>query len=702
MNNVVHAAIAASLAGAALVYCAPAHASSDFSCESKIKPATTRFSGCDSTALIAPGNDTRVNLALLMIDHHATLFQVDIPKADPAKQPPQIVPFGWNEFMARAITQPADSKGGGNSFAAGEGSVCVSNDTGQSGFIAALNADRKLPADERMRLADARKSLTCDASQAGASMISINDGIRSDTGKDFLAYLAAAGRFYGGTYAPDEFIALSKRKQPWVREAARYMIGRSWALVAQTNGYGTYGEIDRAHMDDAALGKAESALKAYVKAYPHGHYTASAYGLLRRVHWLAGDNDTLIGDYSWQIEQMDPTLRNSTEADLAQEIDAKLPPEAYTAKGSHLILLAVDDLRRMRSTSGDNAEGDVISVAALEAQRPRFADQQALFDYLLAVHAFYVEKVPGRVLQLIPAMPPAKHMGYLDFSRASLRALALDASRDPGARDVLTALATRASMPYQRQTVEIALAMHDEAGNALQRVFAADSLITDPLFRQRLLQSVAGQELLRSRAKDTRSGAHERGIALFTLLYKQLTREKYAAYITDSVLLPQTTPAESDRYNKLSDMPALNDFRWAGTREGYLCPKLGEIAAALVKSPQASRPGLCLAEFVRLNGYDHFELDTQPPADELGGTTSLFPGKAYSRQTVYQRIIADAGAPAEDKAYALFRAVNCYAPSGFNDCGGDDVSIARRKAWFNQLKSDYPASTWAKKLQYYW
>jgi hypothetical protein len=105
---------------------------------------------------------------------------------------------------------------------------------------------------------------------------------------------------------------------------------------------------------------------------------------------------------------------------------------------------------------------------------------------------------------------------------------------------------------------------------------------------------------------------------------------------------------------------------------------------------------------MRANGFDQYSLDSQPPKTELGGTSSLFPGGAYSRLEVYKAIIADARAGADDKAYALYRAVNCYAPSGNNSCGGTEVPVAQRKAWFNRLKKDYPRSSWAKDLHYYW
>ncbi len=57
---------------------------------------------------------------------------------------------------------------------------------------------------------------------------------------------------------------------------------------------------------------------------------------------------------------------------------------------------------------------------------------------------------------------------------------------------------------------------------------------------------------------------------------------------------------------------------------------------------------------------------------ELGGTPSDFPGKPYARLETYRAIIADpkAAPPVADKAYALYRAVRCYAPAGNNACGG--------------------------------
>ena len=81
---------------------------------------------------------------------------------------------------------------------------------------------------------------------------------------------------------------------------------------------------------------------------------------------------------------------------------------------------------------------------------------------------------------------------------------------------------------------------------------------------------------------------------------------------------------------------------------------------------------------------------------------SDFKGETFSRLDGYKQVIANAKAPKTDKAYALFRAINCYAPAGYNSCGGEDVAPAVRKGWFRQLKSGYADTQWGKSLQYYW
>jgi hypothetical protein len=122
----------------------------------------------------------------------------------------------------------------------------------------------------------------------------------------------------------------------------------------------------------------------------------------------------------------------------------------------------------------------------------------------------------------------------------------------------------------------------------------------------------------------------------------------------------------------------------------------------LVAAPAAVRPRLCLAEYFRSNGFDGFETDETPATSGLASSTPQFPGQPYQRLEVYKAVIADPAASADDKAIALNRAIRCYAPSGNNSCGGTEVGREQRRAWFNRLKHDYPASRWAQQLKFYW
>ena len=126
-------------------------------------------------------------------------------------------------------------------------------------------------------------------------------------------------------------------------------------------------------------------------------------------------------------------------------------------------------------------------------------------------------------------------------------------------------------------------------------------------------------------------------------------------------------------------------------------------ASTLAASPRDVKARLCLGDFWRLNGLDGFDTpDARPKADTLGGTPSLFPGRPVPRAAIYVDVMADPGAAAGDKAYALYRAVQCYAPSKINTCGGADVPESQRRAWFQRLKREFAQTAWAQKLRYYW
>jgi hypothetical protein len=696
-----------------LFWTVSAHASSDSTCYPDWKLKQTDRSGCSSTALLSPGNDTRVNLLMLLKDRHGTVGQAGRYSYYLPDRRGEAEPFGYSVFAETLGPSPKsanDDDSGG--FAVG--TRCISNITGGAAFIAALEKVKGIPSEERATLAAVRTTLKpecVESEQARAVVEQAVSLVKSKQGLLFARYLIGAAAFYDGDFpaAKTAFSGIGKTDSAWLAEAASYMQGRAALGAAMAGAFDEYGSLSTDAINKETLGAAERGFLAYLKAYPNGQYAPSARGLMRRVYWLGKRSDELAAEYAAQFAQKDAGKRNISLPDLVQEIDVKLLTDLKPATVSDPMLLAIVDLRAMRN-DGDPKQEDygepAITRVALTAQRSRFAGNDALFNYLLAAHAFYVANDPADVLKLIPANTQESG-SYLGYSRQLLRALALDASGNPAARQALLGLVTAAKQPFQRGSAELALALHDERNKGVDRVFAANSLVRDADLREILLRYHAGPALLRTRYADKSAPKQERQVALYTLLYKQLTRGAYGDFIRDVALIPaDARPKPEDDYAT----PVYTDiarFRWDGSKE-FVCPSLKTVATTLSAKPKDAASTLCLGEFIRESGFDPDYygvtqyLDDQPDKDELGGTPSLFPGKRFSRLEGYKGIIADPAAGANNKAYALYRAVYCFAPSGYNGCDGADIPKSQRKAWFQKLKTDYPTSPWATKMKYYW
>ena len=167
-----------------------------------------------------------------------------------------------------------------------------------------------------------------------------------------------------------------------------------------------------------------------------------------------------------------------------------------------------------------------------------------------------------------------------------------------------------------------------------------------------------------------------------------------------ALLASQPTPLQ-DQLLQLALAPLAAPFDWQGSQE-YQCPALTAVVTTLADNPKSPRALNCLGEFFLSQGLDWDPLLQRPGADTLAGSRDLFAGQQRSRLDWYQQVIANPKAAKEEKAYALYRAINCYAPSGNNSCGSQEIPLSQRKGWFNTLKRQYGTSQWAKQLKYYW
>ena len=521
-------------------------------------------------------------------------------------------------------------------------------------------------------------------------------GIHSALGREFALYIAGTDAFYAGDFpaALNNFKSLKNSANPWLKETSRYMLGRTSLNSAQGLAFGQWGELQLDKVNKDNLKDAEDAFNSYLHDFPHGVYAVSARGLLRRVYWLGDDQARLAEAFDRALANSDKSASNVTIQELVQEADAKLLASVKIDRIQSPQFLAIIDLMRMRSDSGmagSLAKNPSLTLADLDAQKDRFAKNPALYKYLLAAFHLYVDSQPQQALALLPNMTDAK-LSYFAFSQQTLRVLALDAGKQYDAeRKLLLQMLPLAKLPLQPEQLQLALAGLELRTGHVDRVYAPDSPIQDKAIRTILVEYSVSAEMLHQRIKDPKENADVINAALYTLLYKELTGGKYQAFQADLSLLP---PHPSEFLAPFVDNGESKSAE-------YRCPSLREVASTLQRDGNDAQSLNCVGELVRNHGV-HYGQDSVPPKTDLGGSDSLFPGTDYSRLDAYLKVIANKQADGNARAYALYRAVRCYAPSGSNGCGKQDIPKDTRKQWFQMLHSEYPGSTWAKSLKYYW
>lgn len=384
----------------------PAQASSDDSCYPDWRVSRDGYEPCSNQPFLSPGNDSRVNLRLLLADKKAAPLAPNALGEDDLAQGFGPVPFPVYRLVpVPATAEEPDNKAddsrtaeldtllqplgikreeyktAGQAFLNGEGSRCRSNDDDSATAFISQVIKAQMPPAERDVLVKARLQLltTCDWSRQVVDA----QLTPSANAQLFRTYLQAAGDFYSGRfdYAERGFAAASTSDVPWLKETALYMTARTSLNQAQAEAFDEYGMPQREHVDKSALSDAEEGFLSYLKHYPQGDYVASARGLLRRVHWLANDDAKLAEDFTWQFTEATDAQRNVSVDELVEEADLKLLMVGNKAANSPM-LQVVSDLMAMRAHTPP-----LLSREDLDKQKSTFANEPALFDFLQASYA---------------------------------------------------------------------------------------------------------------------------------------------------------------------------------------------------------------------------------------------------------------------------------------------------------------------------
>lgn len=663
---------------------------------------SARQCGLAALPFLSPENDTRMNLAQVLAekglyrgrpwalpsDGYTPLFAADYNMqqlmseedaaaasgADSAPtQPAVLAALGLPDSAWQPVTE---------SWGNYPSTPCQSNaGAAVTGFLEALQ-QAALPAAETRALAEARLQLTgqCEGNVKPLPVALPQKG----AGAEFTRYLQAAAAFYNAQYdqADAGFAALTGAASPWIAETAHYLLIRAPLNRAQQNAVGEWGDLDLAKVDQAALRRAETRIDDYLRLYPQGRYSASARRLYRRVDWLQQDTESLARRFTEAFRSGDGNYFLLIELD--HKLLDRMPAKAPAALPE---LLLVDGLRNLRAPSPWASPDEQAAKPTAAALKKRIADAgwptaPDWQPYLLAMQRYEIDHDYAAAAKAT-ALPDDAPRTLLNFSTRVLHGLSLAAlQRWDEAEAHWRRQLAKESDPARITLLQLTLAMTLERADRLATVLAADTPISQPLFRQTVLP-VASAPLLRQAVVAAHLTPEERAAAHWQLLAKDLTRGHYTDFASDLTL---ATPAAIAPDTTV-------------TSPNYGCTPIAQLAARLAEAPQDAAATNCLADFFR--DKTDYAFPGQPDG-ALGSGPDRFGGVQRTSLDLYRQVINAPAVSDNHRAYALSRALSCFATSGNNHCGSADIPRRERQRWFTLLKTRYAKTEWAKRQRIWW
>ncbi len=671
--------------------------------------------------VLTPGNDSRDNLLRLLSEAKSFTLPVQSIPADITRSRDVYFAYHpeWDDLedpAPAAVDKPAEESPLNKQWAAlqlepvethqdGEQeNRFVSNNAGSlSQFFAALLADDSLTAEQRHALAQAGLGLYAGASdeQISASLATLP---ADSAALLYKTYLTGAARFYAGDYegADRAFVPLIDSDRPWLAETAHYMLMRTALNKSSQNSMGEYGDFTIDRIDRPAAEQAQKAAQAYLQRWPEGRYADSTRGMLRRINWYLQAWPQLAGLYEQQFQQAaDAGALRGLVIEYDNVYGMQFNGRAVREAFPDAPLISYIELLRALRLNGD--EKPTLTQDDLNSSKPAFEQRGKLALWRnLQLNLWQATDNNAAILQAVKPAEQLPPHDILAFSEQVLYGEALMAQKQwPAARDFWLKLLKLSQDAEQQQYVQAKLAATLVFSGDTEAIFAADSAITNLRFRSRVLKTVASPERLRQQASQGPNN-EERTIALHTLLVRDLTENRFSDWLKDKKLASAITHPV---LGKAFDDVNLSAFDWNGdaAETGYVCRSLNETVHVLSQNANDAHALNCLGEFFRTSNT-HIDLWKDSAGNDVleMAIHRKTPYGQFDRQAYYQQVIAAPKAEPEDKSYALYRAIMCYAPSGMNECGGADVDKAQRKSWFSQLKTQYPGSPWAQKLKYYW
>lgn len=696
-------ALIVSLLPFSLSYSLDARAGMDVECTPNFDLSESRsFNECSNLPVLTPGNDNKTNILLLLTDLGLAQLQAQTEVDSHIWSAFYgYVPFEADHFLARGGNKIANQRKTSNKMA---GYVyderCLNLSEAALQFNAQVQQHLKLTAHEKQLLIQARSQIqSCDDKQQFIAV----DNNWSQLAQQYASYLNGSIAFYNANFsaATKIYKVLSTVDDPWLKETSQYMLIRSSLNSAFATGVDQYGDVDIHKINQQLLQSVQDNIQVYLKLYPKGEYVASAQGLLRRYYWLAGRQDLLINEIVWQMQNTRSPRYNLDMAALPAEIDRRIfQNTAFNPQHfNEPFFLTIYDLMQMRNSN--DPEFKPLTWSALNAQKASFKSQPKLFQYLQASHLFYVQNKTSEALSYLPEQTNTLN-SYLELSQAFLKGQILEKTAPNQATAYWAQLLKQSKNQDQRGLFEVALAQHLNEQQNYQAFIAKQPQIGQINLQRDYIFHYANEQSLEKIIASDEATTAQKQAALFVLLAKSLGYQNYAIFNRYYKQMPKDASQYQgweSKQEKYQNLPPFAHLIWNGTTISpqLNCANLPSLTQALEKTPQDLNLKVCLGEYMR----SEYSYGVRAQIDFESQTSPTVKGKLFTRGQVYKDVISSKQ-KSELTAYALYRSVQCYAPSGYNDCQDRDVPKSIRKQWFDQLKRDYPQSSWAKSLKYYW
>ncbi|MEG2693616.1 MAG: hypothetical protein RR966_03670 [Acinetobacter sp.] len=698
--NILRHTIFTSLFPVCIFYSSFGHAGADIYCEPSTILQNNEYTACNNLPALTPANDNQTNLLLLLSDLNLVSISTTTEKRSLWDTNYSDVPFETKQLTSSAQNKSSNAR----KFVATDidpyQEHCNSMTKGSSDFIQQVKNDRTIPSAEKDILIRERNKISECEKQI--SLINVNPNWTMTT-RQYASYLNATIAFYNTNFstATKIYSLLTNVNNPWLKETAQYMLIRSNLNAAFQSGVGEYGDLQREKLNQTLLKKLFNSITQYLKLYPNGEYAASARGLLRRGYWLNGRHDLLVNEFVWQINNPKSKFYNLEMNNVAYEIDRHVFQNSnFNVQNlKDPLFLAIYDLMQMRKP--ETADDKVITWTQLNSQKETFKNQPELFQYLQANHLFFIQNKPQEALNLLPKDNPSAINNYLQLSQIFLKGRIIEKlEKSQSTQHYWESFLAKAKTADQRGLFELTLYPYYLKQQNVDAFIGSNAKIKQASLQKSFISESANENSLMKIIQTTTSTEHK-NLALYTALNKSLVHQNYNLFNQAYAALPSNVSQFNHTENaaeKFRSQPPLANFIWKGTTitPQIKCSDLKTLTQKLADTPKDVNLRLCLGEYFRSeNGY---MLSAFTYSEKESPT---FQGSIFTRGQVYKEIIKTQP-NGELKAYALYRAIQCYAPSGSNDCQDQEVEKSVRKQWFDQIKRDYPNTTWAKSLKFYW